>query len=294
MTSKSNAGSLIGPSPHSLLAGLLSVPAMFITAWGWWSHSGPYAWVVAAELRFFGGYELTISLVVTLVVVMSALGLVVSLARRLLRDTTFGRWLAALDDRSFESDWSPTTTYFAAGVGLILFGVGLWRYAAWTNRSAVISATEVDAGVRPTGGNLVVTGYPVPELVYQFTDRKKSYVAAPLAAAPGVVPNPIRIIVVAREKSGDVDSLVQESGEPISIRGTTAFGGTPGILAAMFAEGGLQTDRPIVVNAGERPLPEELGYVGLAASAFGSAGVVAAIVNARRILLTGTGFLRIR
>lgn len=294
MTSTPNAGRLIGPSPRSLLAGILSVPAMFVTAWGWWTHSGPYAWVVAAELRYFGAYELTISLILSLLVVMSALGLVTSVARRLFRHTAFGRLLAALDDDSFERDWSPTMTSFVAGVGLMLFGVGLWRYADWTNRSAVISASEVDAGVRPTGGNLVVTGYPVPDLMYQFTEGKRSFIAAPLASAPGVVPNPIRIIIIAREKSGDVDSIAQQSGEPISIRGTTAFGGTPGILAAMFAEGGVETDRPIVVNAGERPMPEELGYVGLAACALGVAGVVAAIVNARRIVLTGTGFLRFR
>ncbi|MEX2214447.1 MAG: hypothetical protein WD768_09985 [Phycisphaeraceae bacterium] len=218
--------------------GIVIAIVVLLTGYFWFTYSGPYMWLAELSLNWRGSYEPTFIGVLT--------GLVVLLPVALISEIPAVKRRFPLDLFKVPEGTTPGSPYnivlysddsvipwWPLGIGIICLGASLYYGSQlWTaGERTAITASQLEAGVRPSSGWLDVTGCALPsEAIHEVVKergKEEETVFVPLVSSTWERGQPVYVYL-------DLGKVNRAHEAEARWSGRVAWSGLPGMIRESF------------------------------------------------------------
>jgi hypothetical protein len=245
----------------------ISIPPLVLTAWWWFTYSGPYRWLAEWQIRKWGMFYQAMTFLVVA-------GVPVVLAALLIH---LGCWLTGFHfdpQRTQESaerwrTWHAERRYRIGllCVGLVVVVLGGHGYYVGKTAGALsrMNVAELEKDLPPSSGWLELRGNLLHDRAahWKIEDKNRTEVYVPLVSDAWEPGQPVAVIILARDKRAE-DRLFENDTAPVD--GLVEPLGLPGHVRTTLEDNGVRlVDNPILIEYRANPEVQTLlGTVGLA------------------------------
>jgi hypothetical protein len=269
--------------------------------YAWYSYSGPFKWLAELQLKWFGEYEIQLTFLLTLVLMILPAGL--------LGPKGFRRWYWRGAQAEPVSEESRTVrirrqSKVILALGLLSFplGLGTGLIARWVWKEAVLTPLDLRGSLSSPQSNYVqLTGWVQTHWVYRYSEEiggKREYAVVPVTETAWVRSSPVRYFV---QTSSNRAFQELEPGGPqfrplgrqqtpflFSERFLVERNGLPGMVRERYLEAGANIAEPhYFLTEGQPTDPTTVFYIcvtvgGILGLILTLSGIVS-LINLRRM-----------